>query len=163
MVVSQSTSLTPAQHADNHIHGGSDPITGDIRTDEGFHRTAASDDLLHSNDTEKTSNATVAALIKETLNEKNHTGFLRTKFSIESSVGGSSVYAQIYLNDVAVGAAQGVNLATPTVFSEDIWVPAGAKIQIYAYSGGAGWDVEIKNFRIYGTSSHKNQLTSNDP
>ena len=39
MVKSQSTSLTPANHADRHRHGGSDPITGDVRIDLQDHAT----------------------------------------------------------------------------------------------------------------------------
>lgn len=33
MVNSQTTSITPAHHADRHRHGGADPLTGDVRID----------------------------------------------------------------------------------------------------------------------------------
>ena len=33
MVKSSITSITPAQHADKHLHGGTDPLVGDVRID----------------------------------------------------------------------------------------------------------------------------------
>lgn len=37
MVNSQTTSITPATHADRHKHGGADPLTGDVRVDTYMH------------------------------------------------------------------------------------------------------------------------------
>ncbi|WP_405131824.1 phage tail protein [Paenibacillus sp. FSL H8-0317] len=63
-------------------------------------------------------------------------GMYRIGYDLTPSIGGNSVFAQIYVN----GVPKGILRSTTTYMSyqEDITVEAGVKIQLYIWSGSSG-------------------------
>lgn len=113
-----------------------------------------SDNLRHSNDTEKGTSQTSMTKLKETV-----VNFVmenvRIKFDLKFSVGGVSgsqeARARIRKNGVDWGSLRAEHTDTYETFSEDLaGIAEGDLIQIYAYhEGGGKYSALVKNFRFY--------------
>ena len=110
----------------------------------------ASDDLLFSADTERTTTSTTYVLVKRITIQ--FPGTLRIKFDMRSSSDGSGadVNGRIYKNDVAIGIEQQINSSTYATCSEDIagWLP-GDRCELYHKILITGPTCYVRNFRIY--------------
>ena len=121
-------------------------IAGDVRPN-----LYASDDLLLSADTERTTTNTNYVLVKEITIQFG--GTLRIKEDMRSSFDGAGamVYCKVYRNNIAVGTEEQTNVSSYHTYSRDIsgW-KTGDICQIYHRIGEAGPTCYVKNFRIYG-------------
>jgi hypothetical protein len=110
----------------------------------------ASDDLLFSADTERTTTSTTYVLVKRITVQ--FPGTLRIKFDMRSSSdgAGADVKGRIYKNTVAIGTEQQRNSSTYGTYSEDIsgWLP-GDRCELYHKILAAGPTCYVRNFRIY--------------
>lgn len=70
------------------------------------------------------------------------TGTLRICFYLWSSVGGQTVYGQIYLNGSAAGTERSTDSASAVKYTEDIAVERGDLVQLYAKHGVSSLDRE---------------------
>lgn len=105
----------------------------------------ASDDLLLSADTERTSTSVSYVKIKEIRVARG--GRYRVKFDLFAT--SSSGYGRIYKNGVALGTEQTAGPAYVTK-SEDLTFSAGDTIELWVKVGSGVTSVSVKNFRIYG-------------
>ena len=123
------------------------PAVDGSQLTNAFKYFSESDTLRLSADTERLTSATSYTMVKNTV--VYGAGKIRIKFSIRSNNNGGNnlAYGQIYLNGVAVGTERS-NTGGPTEYSEDIYVSAGDKVQIYAKGNGATTSY-ITNFRLY--------------
>jgi len=118
---------------------------------------AASDTLLASADTERTSTSLTYEKKKEISCEGD--GTYRVKFSLKC-LESQWVYGRIYRNGVAVGIEQGSVSNTYEEKSEDIagW-KIGDRIELYLKRSAAATTAYCSNFRVYGTAAHALTVT----
>ena len=119
---------------------------------DGKFSVTPGDYLLLSADTERTSNSTSYAKVKEiTLGIK---GTIRIKFDMKAELSsGRTAYAKIYRNDVAVGTEQTQSNNVYTTKSEDIsgW-NIGDKLQLYIKNSQSDWPAYAKNLQLYASN-----------
>ena len=119
---------------------------------DGKFSVTPGDYLLLSADTERTSNSTSYAKVKEiTLGIK---GTIRIKFDMKAELSSDrTAYAKIYRNDVAVGTEQTQSNNVYTTKSEDIsgW-NIGDKLQLYIKNSQSDWPAYAKNLRLYASN-----------
>lgn len=60
-------------------------------------------------------------------------GIITTSFAMHGSVSTSTIYAQIYVDGVAVGTVHTLSSTTATTFTDSVEVSAGSRVSIYAY------------------------------
>lgn len=157
MVESSSISITPAQHADNHQIGGSDPLTGTILVSphHAEHESGGSDvvpieyptGIISSNDTVKTHEGATGKFKETTLTTCSPT--LRISYEVMKTGSVGTPWVRIYRNAGAVGTQHNVTSGTYSTKNEEIagW-SNGDALQIYAASS-AGDVVHVKNLRVY--------------
>jgi len=127
MVRSQTTSITPAQHAYRHRYGGADPLTGDVRIDEPTYLITPSANTLHTNAPEITGTADSNHYIVKEI-RLYRSGTIRTVFSYTGAQIGQSA-AQVFKNGVAHGTLRAATNGTVT-YTEDLAFTAGDLYQI---------------------------------
>ena len=136
-------------------------------TDNGV---TVSNDLINSDDTEKSLTTNTYLKIKEVKISvaPSTVTSLRIKFSIKTNSSGQNAFGRIYKNGVAIGTER--ENATPlsyVEYSEDLGTfAANDLIQIYAHTNG-GATVYCENFRFYGmdtqTITKLKNVTLNTP
>lgn len=117
-------------------------------------KVVASDTVLHTNATERSTPNLHMVKIKETWISSIQ-GDIRITFDIKSSNGSEWVYAKVYVNSAAKGAllsTQSTSYVTKTENSTD--VTFGDLVQIYGGAGNGGVTTYIENFIIKGTVSN---------
>jgi len=109
----------------------------------------ASDVLKSSADTERSTTSETSILVKEI--QTKYKGTIRVKFDIKSTSGTWGTFAQIYVNDIAVGTSRSDQSTTWVTFSEDIPdIEEGDKIQLYYSTSSTSLNTaSTRNFRIY--------------
>jgi len=121
--------------------------------------------LIHSNDTERTTIELSYTKIKEITLSRDMAG-CTLQFHLECGpVGNIDVYAKVYKNGGAEGAERTTDLFAGANFAEDFtgWV-SGDLIQIYAYTANAWSAAEVENMRIYALVGPKGTMgANNDP
>jgi hypothetical protein len=114
------------------------------------------EDIIISNDTEKTSISDTYEKLKEITITSGiaASSKFRFKFEGKEQSGSHPGYARIYRNGVAIGTEADLTI-NYVVYTEDInasnWV-VGDKIQLWAHGEG-GWAAYVKNFRLHGKGS----------
>lgn len=110
-------------------------------------KATASDTLQLSADTERfvASGATYA---KKKEIQVFFPGKCRVKFDIKMHPSEWSAYGKIYINGNAVGTEQLTTSTSYATFSEDFYLSAGDRVQLYEKDTN-GYGAYIKNFRIY--------------
>lgn len=95
----------------------------------------ASDDLLFSNDTERSSDSSSYVKLKEITMYRSVS--LRVYWEMKSGQGGVNVDSKVYVNGVAVGGLKSTTSSTYITLTEDITVNAGDLVQIYGKRDGS--------------------------
>lgn len=180
MVQSSSISITPATHADRHIHGAEDPLVGDVRIDpitpaahHASHEQGGtdvvdaygiSDALVHSNDTPRTSSSVTYVKAKEIVVATPNTHIFRVIFELNRR-GVGTCYGRIYINGVGVGTERTRTAGAEDYlsYSEDLSIDNGDLLQVYIKKTGGGDTVGAKNFRIGGIALPPQTYTNQDP
>lgn len=163
-VVSSNNFSSNSSGAVNNSGTGTE-IRGNIGvTDSGSYGLlvpggSASDTLQQSADTERHDSVDAYQLVKSIFVRIG--GTIRVKFDLKQNNGGTSAYARIYVDGVAVGTERQATGGTYTTFSEDITINPFSYVQLYAKdTSGAGADeYYVRNFRIYYTLSSLDQTT----
>lgn len=113
--------------------------------------TTASDTLIQSNDTERTTTSISYVKVKEILVNRSING-VRIKFGLKRNVGGIA-NAKIYKNSVAIGTERtndSTTIGDYQTFSEDFTgITIGDLIQIYVKTDSVPNSISVANFRIY--------------
>ena len=110
----------------------------------GYNVGAASANLKARADTEVTGTQTSFTLEKSI--QVNLAGAVRIDFQIKMT-GAGDADGQIYINGVAAGTSRRNSTTTYVNYSEDLYVSAGDRVQLYTMRTG-GTSVEANNFRI---------------
>lgn len=134
----------------------------DIRGFTNLGYVFASDNLRHSNNTEKTTVSNTYAKIKEILINDSYYR-IRIKFGLKNT-GADTSYAKIYKNGVAIGTEQTNATAAYVTKTEDIatsFAP-GDLLQIYAHNTAGANTVYVNNMRLYYDYTLMNGI-SQDP
>lgn len=108
----------------------------------------ASDDLLHSNDAEKSGTHAVYTKAKEIL--CMHSGTYRVEYSIKLNFGSDDARGKVYKNGVAHGTETMGNGINWVFRSEDLVFERGDLIQLYYYDISGTHTVYCKEFRLKG-------------
>lgn len=108
---------------------------------------SASDTLLLSADTERSSAETTYTKIKEI--KTYCAGAHRVKFDLKTAGAGDVVNGKIYKNGVALGTEQSDDTGSYVTKSEDLTFAAGDLIQLYIKKVDAA-NVYVQNLRVYG-------------
>lgn len=167
MVQSSSISITPAQHADNHRTGGSDPLTGAVGIDAmaplahyTSHAEGGTDDLdlggyvvsdtvLYSNDPVRQTDNNTLVKVKEIEVDRGEGNF-RVKFWMGQSADLGTSQARVYVNGVATGTLHSIETDTYVQKTDDLTgIVVGDLIQIYANSSLTAYTL-IKEMDICG-------------
>ncbi len=110
---------------------------------------SASNNLRHSNDTERSTASSSYTKVKECLLLEDISA-CRIKFTIRELINGQTAYGRIYKNGVAIGTERSTTSNTGEEFSEDFTnLVAGDLIQIYIKKSVTGNTAYAKNFRFY--------------
>ena len=163
MVESQVVSITPAQHADAHRHGGTDPLTGDVRIDM-IQFDPNVNDTVTLDDTASGDHLTIGGaygvlnpVIDKVINlPAGQTYDLGITFSMHEVSNLGTIKIKIYRNGAAVGTERSINFAgSPVSHSEVIsgWVD-GDHLQIYGYHNNGG-NGKVYDMKIYGGGNLK--------
>ena len=163
MVESTVVGITPAQHADQHRTGGSDPLTGEvgITPHETYSYDTNIQKIFWANDPAKscTVGMAVPEKIKETLIE-GLSGFanttIRVYYDVTTAFINGANHSRIYIDGVAVGAD---HVGDGMTVQEDIAnVNNGDHLQVYGWNTNGGSNkVTITNMRILGHFTLSNQ------
>jgi len=104
--------------------------------------------LKASADTERSTTNATYIKVKEIAIK--HFGSVNVKFDLKCGTdGAATIYAQIYVNDVATGTERSTSSGTYATYSENISsLDAGDLIQLY-YHGTSGIASVIRNFRLH--------------
>lgn len=114
----------------------------------GIPQASASNTLQNSADTQQSARGNTYSKRKEVIALVG--GIIRIKFDLKTDTGGFTVYGKIYINDVAIGTEQSTSSTSYTTYSEDIVVPAGAKVQLYTKTTNISNEYAfVQNFRFY--------------
>ena len=156
-------------HGPDHADGGPDEITSPLDLGalaplaDGL-STVESENLMHSNDTERSTAAAFPTKIKE-IKLNSPLNACRVKFDLKTSGTMYEVYAQIFRNGTVVGTYRSTTSETYVTFSEDFtgWIKDDL-IQIYAWAFPDGTAAYVRNMRIYyDIITAKTAPTNQDP
>lgn len=140
----------------NKITGVGDPDDAqDVSTKKHATHGIASNDLVFSNDTARSTNSESYVKIKEIAVYRSLN--LRLYWEYYATQDGGTAYTRVYINGVAVGSEKSTGLLTPQSTTEDVEVNAVDLLQIYAKNVGVG-SVTAQNMRIKFI-----EYVSNDP
>lgn len=164
MVKSFTTSITPAQHADRHRHGGADPLTGDVRIDPVSipQYSIGGGGLLHTNAMQIDTRSVILVAVKGTDLTSGLTGTISISFMLQA-LGGATATAEIWRSGVKVGTTQ-TRMGAWLIKSENIggWAE-GDTVEIRLKSSHAAIDASVKDLKINGYLFPVPDITSNDP
>jgi len=137
----------------NWVQIGAAGIGGDIYVRSGI----ASDDLVFSNDTERTTMSAFYVKIKEIAIYRNLN--LKVYWSAVALGLPDTCYSKVYINGIAVGSQRINNTMGWADYTEDYEMNVGDLLQIYAYrTGPGGTPVRVKDMRLKFI-----EYVSNDP
>jgi hypothetical protein len=154
--------VMPHNHSSPGQGGQLDETSWGNRLKECYYYYGATDTLLQSNDTEKSTNDVSGILLKEiTLtNIEQHfihypynNDVFRIKFDIHTSNASYQASAGVYKNGTLVGTLQNTTSTSYITISQDLNLgnlAVGDKIQIYGLIADPSAYCYIRNFRIYG-------------
>ena len=166
MVNSQTTSITPAQHAGRHVIGGADPLVDPLLLHASRHEiggadaissgyiTSGTDIMIADNPVENYGSDTATyKKIKEIVLHSTPAS-IKLTFGLRSNVAGKTAYGRIYRNGAAVGTERTVVGTVPTAFEEIIsgW-SNGDLLQLYVHGDGSTHRANCLEFRILGSSN----------
>lgn len=106
-----------------------------------------SDDVLHSNISEKYNNSATYQKVKETIVNAN--GFIRILFDLWTTETGT-VYGKIYINGVSVGTERSQADNGATTYTQDLKIKRGDAVQIFAKHSDFGRLSHVSNFILKG-------------
>lgn len=156
MVKSQTTSITPSQHAANHVAGGTDPLVYPILPSKRYDPYADTAMVLEDTN-EYSQGGTAWTKVWEKTLDSSHTPELGFRYDYKRS--GGTAHFKIYRNGVGVGddvqCLSAVYATSPDEYISG-WTN-GDKIQIYV-SSNVGADKYVKNVEIFGGLSALNQV-----
>jgi hypothetical protein len=117
-----------------------------------FYSSSASDTLVGSADTERSTTSTTYVRVKS-INIGGRRGTLRIKFDLKISSSSYTAYGQVYRNNEAIGTGHSTTSTSYVTFSQDIsgWTPYNDAQLWYRTSGAAA--AYTRNFRIYCTDT----------
>ena len=165
MVKSNTTSITPAQHAARHSVGGADPLVDPILTSahKASHYPTGSDPtsdyLMGDIDSGLTkivgpnpgNNAAAWMVMANTdLTLRGAVpSTVRFSFDLKRNAAGEAIKGRIYRNGVAVGTIREPPAAAYVTYVEDLEAAPDDVFELYGYGSGTnfGW---MQNFHIRG-------------
>ncbi|AEY64837.1 hypothetical protein [Clostridium sp. BNL1100] len=76
-------------------------------------------------------------------------GTIRVKFYLSAGSSTTTAYGRIYVNDVAIGTERTVKGISSIIFTEDISINAGDKVQIYIKTSNSDYASNVNGFTLY--------------
>jgi hypothetical protein len=113
----------------------------------------ASDTVLYTNATERTTVSTTAEKLKE-MNMDFIQGTIRTYFELRVATAGGTAYGQVYKDGTALGTARSTTSVSYVSFTEDLAFTQNSLYQVYGNAAN-GYTCYMYNQKINGTLSEK--------